>query len=170
MAAKPGPATTRPRRGARRCRQCRWPIPAVPASRPPRASKANLRPSSVTAGSAPTQASDDYGVQVGRCVAVVVRARAACWTASPGAAKWRRVGQIEVADLLDRGAVGDGGGQNVDALGDLGADVAQQLRAKQPPAAPVAGQARRAAAPGSHHTLPAGPWVDVRTRVVTPGR
>jgi hypothetical protein len=56
---------------------------------------------------------------------VVVQAWAACWTASQGPAERRGAGQVEVADFLDGGAVGDGGGEDVDALGDLGADVAE---------------------------------------------
>jgi hypothetical protein len=58
----------------------------------------------------------------------------------PGAAKWRGVGQVQVAELGDAGPVADRGRQDVDPLGDLGADLAEQLRAEQPPGLPVAGQ------------------------------
>ena len=59
----------------------------------------------------------------------------------PGAAQRRGVGQVQVADRLDGHAVVDGGGGDVDALGDLGVLVAEQLHAEQPPGGAVAGDA-----------------------------
>src|SRR5260370_29711176 len=59
----------------------------------------------------------------------------------PGAAERRGVVQVQVADRVDGHAVVDGSGDDVDALGDLGVLVAEQLHAEQPPGGPVAGDA-----------------------------
>src|SRR5579875_732772 len=58
----------------------------------------------------------------------------------PGAAERRGVGQVQVADGVDGHAVVDGGGGDVDPLGDLGVLVAEQLHAEQPAGGPVAGE------------------------------
>ena len=51
----------------------------------------------------------------------------------PGAAQRRGVGQVQVADRVDGHVVEDRGGGDVDALGDLGVPVPEQLQAEQPP-------------------------------------
>jgi hypothetical protein len=60
------------------------------------------------------------------------QAWAAIWTASPGAAQRRGVGQVQVADRVDRHTVEDRGGGDVDTLGDLGVLVAEELHAEEP--------------------------------------
>ena len=57
----------------------------------------------------------------------------------PRAAQRRGVGQVQVADRIDGHAVEDGGGRDVDALGDLGVLMPEQLQAQQPPGSAVAG-------------------------------
>src|SRR6202020_2576087 len=59
----------------------------------------------------------------------------------PGAAERRGGGQVEGAEAVDGHGVVDGGGGDVDALGDLGVAVAEQLHAEQPPGGLVAGDA-----------------------------
>jgi hypothetical protein len=51
------------------------------------------------------------------------------------------VGQVEVADRVDGHVVEDGGGGDVDAFGDLGVPMAEQLHAEQAPTGAVAGEA-----------------------------
>src|ERR1019366_5432210 len=50
------------------------------------------------------------------------------------------VGQVEVADGIGGHVVEDRGGGDVDALGDLGVPVPEQLHAQQLPGAAVAGE------------------------------
>src|SRR5271170_1914400 len=59
----------------------------------------------------------------------------------PGASKRGRVRQVEIAYGLDGHLVEDGGCGDVDALGDLGVPMAEQLQAEQLTGAPVAGDA-----------------------------
>src|SRR5258705_11730922 len=59
----------------------------------------------------------------------------------PGGAERRGVGQVEVADLIDGHAVEDRGGGDVDALGDFGVLVPEQLDAEEPAGGAVAGEA-----------------------------
>ena len=56
----------------------------------------------------------------------------------PRAAQRRGVGQVQVADRIDGHAVEDRGRGDVDALGDLGVLMSEQLQAQQPPGGPVA--------------------------------
>jgi hypothetical protein len=73
---------------------------------------------------------------------------AASWTASQGLPNGG-VAQVQVAEALHGHAVEQGGGRDVDALGDLGAVVAQQPGAEQPPGGAVAGDPQvQAGAPG----------------------
>ena len=65
----------------------------------------------------------------------------ASWTASQGLPNGG-VAQVQVAEALHGHVVEQGGGRDVDALGDLGAVMAQQLGAEQPPRLPVAGDAQ----------------------------
>src|SRR3984957_16439313 len=58
----------------------------------------------------------------------------------PGGAEGRGVGQVEVADPVDDHAVVDGGSGDVDALGDLGVLVAEELDAEESAGALVAGK------------------------------
>jgi hypothetical protein len=60
----------------------------------------------------------------------------------PGAAQRRGVGQVEVADGVGGHAVEDGGGGDVDAFGDFGVPVAEQLDAEEPAGGLVAGEVR----------------------------
>ena len=60
----------------------------------------------------------------------------------PGAAERWGVAQVQLAEPLDGHVVEQGGGRDVDALGHLGAMVAQQLSAAQAPAGAVAGDAQ----------------------------
>jgi pimeloyl-ACP methyl ester carboxylesterase len=57
----------------------------------------------------------------------------------PGAAERWGIRQVEVVDLVDGEAVLDGGGEDVDAFGDFGAEVADELGAEQQASAGVAG-------------------------------
>ena len=57
----------------------------------------------------------------------------AIWIASHGLPERRGVGQVEVADGVDGHVVEDGGGGDVDAFGDFGVPVAEQLDAEEPP-------------------------------------
>ena len=72
-----------------------------------------------------------------RCDQIALALRAARSQAGPRpgsrpkGAERRRVGQVEVGDLLDRHAVVDRGGGDVDAFGDLGAEVAEELQTEQ---------------------------------------
>ena len=49
----------------------------------------------------------------------------------PRGSERRRVGQVEVGDLLDGEPAEKGGGVGVDAFGGFGAEPANQLRAEQ---------------------------------------
>src|ERR1019366_4575929 len=59
----------------------------------------------------------------------------------PGAAEGWGVGQVQVADRVDGHGVEDGGGGDVDALGDLGVPVPEQLHAQEAAGGAVAGEA-----------------------------
>ena len=59
----------------------------------------------------------------------------------PRGSERRRVGQVEVGDLLDGEPAEKGGGVGVDALGGLGAEAADQLRTEEAPGDGVAGDA-----------------------------
>ena len=48
----------------------------------------------------------------------------------PGAPERRRVGEVEVAHVVDGHLVEDGGGGDVDPLGHLGVAVAEELDAR----------------------------------------
>ena len=61
----------------------------------------------------------------------------------PGAAKRWRIGQVEVAEPIDGHGVEDGGGRDVEAFGDLGVPVPEQLHAQEPPGGAVAGEPHR---------------------------
>jgi hypothetical protein len=50
----------------------------------------------------------------------------------PGTAERWGVGRVEVDNVGDAGAVADGGGARVDAFGDFGGMVAEELRAEEP--------------------------------------
>ena len=51
----------------------------------------------------------------------------------PGAAKWRRVGKVEIADASTVISLKRATGGDVDALGDLGVAVAEQLEPSRRP-------------------------------------
>src|SRR3954454_21683353 len=68
----------------------------------------------------------------------------------PRAAERRGVREVEVWDVCDSGAVGDGGGEDVDALGDFGGAAAEDLRSEE-----AAGDAGS----GDAQTQGRGTWV-----------
>ena len=59
----------------------------------------------------------------------------------PGRAEWRGVGQVEFAEAVDGHLVEEGGGVGVDAFGDFGAAVADELGAEETTGVLVAGDA-----------------------------
>src|SRR3984893_8714131 len=61
----------------------------------------------------------------------------------PGTAEGRRVGKVEVADVLDGHAREDCRRGDVDALGHLGMAVPEKLHAEKPAAAAVTGEPHR---------------------------
>src|ERR1035438_3042111 len=61
----------------------------------------------------------------------------------PGAAEGWGVGQVEVAEAVDGHGVEDGGGGDVDAFGDLGVPVPEQLDPEEPAGGAVAGESHR---------------------------
>lgn len=62
---------------------------------------------------------------------------------APGTAeRWRAV-EIQVPQILHRHAVMHGGGEDVDALGDLGAIIPDDLDAEQPTALALTGDANQ---------------------------
>jgi hypothetical protein len=63
----------------------------------------------------------------------------ACLDRVPGGAQRRGAGQVEVADLINGQAAVDGGGGDVDPLGDLGVLMAEQLDTKETAGGAVTG-------------------------------